>query len=94
MHCWIGVADEEGRRIVRLAGRFCEDQVPDLLETCGNSAAVTLDLTDLVYVDDVGLDALQRMRMRGARLVGAPRYIQLKLDSTARMRPASRSSNG
>ena len=40
-----------------------------------------LDLTELVSADAAGIDALQRIRDKGAQLVGVPGYIQLKLDS-------------
>ena len=45
--------------------------------------ALELDLTDLVSADAAGIEALQRIRAQGATLVGAPGYIQLKLDSAA-----------
>ena len=45
---------------------------------------VELDLTELVSVDAAGIEALQRIREAGARLVGATGYIQLKLDSPVR----------
>lgn len=79
--CWIGVVQESDRRIVRLAGRLGEAQVPDLLEVCA-APAVQLDLSDLVSADAAGMDALRRMRARGASLVSVPGYIQMKLQSS------------
>ena len=84
MECWIGVVQEGDRRVVRLAGRLSLAQVPELLKACGEHRPVELDLAELVSVDPVGIDALQRMRGAGVRLVGATGYIQLKLDSTLR----------
>ncbi len=81
MDCWIGVADEGDRRLVRLAGRLSSAQVPELLEACANTVPLQVDLTDLVSVDVSGVEALQRLRNQGATLVGAPGYLQLKLDS-------------
>ena len=81
--CWIGVVQEADRRIVRLAGRLGVAQVPELLRACGAPDHLQLDLTDLVSADVAGLEALQRARARGARLVGVPGYIQLKLDTPA-----------
>lgn len=81
--CWIGVEQETDRRIVRLAGRLGVAQVPELLRACGAPGNLQLDLTDLVSADVAGLEALQRARARGARLVGVPGYIQLKLDTPA-----------
>jgi hypothetical protein len=81
--CWIGVAQETDRRLVRLAGRLSALQVPDLLEVCVDVLPLELDLGDLVSADPAGIEALQRLRARGATLVGAPGYLQLKLDSPA-----------
>jgi hypothetical protein len=75
------VVQEVDRRVVRLAGRLCAAQVPELLRACGEGGALQLDLTDLVSADVAGVEALQRVRANGANLVGAPGYIQLKLDS-------------
>jgi hypothetical protein len=85
--CWIGIAQEDQRRIVRLAGRLGEAQVPELLEACADSAALQLDLTDLVSADAAGFEALHRVRARGAVFVGVPGYIQLKLDSRVQGSP-------
>jgi hypothetical protein len=79
--CWIGVIQEKDQRVVRLAGRLAEAQVPELLQACAGSGVLQLDLTDLVSADAAGLEALQRVRTRGAVFVGVPGYIQLKLDS-------------
>lgn len=79
--CWIGVVQEMDRRVVRLAGRLCVAQVPELLRACAEGGPLQLDLTDLVSADMAGVEALQRVRARGASLVGVPGYIQLKLDS-------------
>jgi hypothetical protein len=79
--CWIGVVQETDRRLVRLAGQLSSAQVPELLEACAEVLPIELDLTDLVSADAPGIEALQRLRARGASLVGAPGYIQLKLDS-------------
>lgn len=81
MDCWIGVVDQGGRRVVRLAGRLTAMQGPELLEACAYAGQLELDLNDLVSTDAAGVDVLQRLRRRGATLVGTPGYIQLKLDS-------------
>jgi hypothetical protein len=73
---------QTGRRIVRVAGRLSIAQVPELLAACAPEGPLALDLSDVVSVDVAGIEALQRVRAGGATLVGAPGYIQLKLDST------------
>jgi hypothetical protein len=82
--CWIGVVTEADRRVVRLAGRLSVAQVPELLMACSEGGPVELDLTDLVSADAAGIEALRRVRRKGATFVGTPGYIQLKLDSGAR----------
>lgn len=82
MDCRIEVVDEGRHRLVRLAGRLAEAQVPELLETCGQKALrIQLHLGDLISVDTVGLYALQRLRQAGAELLEVPSYIMLKLDA-------------
>jgi ABC-type transporter Mla MlaB component len=90
VECWIGVGQEGDRRIVRLAGRFAEAQVPELMQVCAAGGPVCLDLTELVSTDAAGLEALCRVREQGAMLTGAPTYIQLRLDSIARKSRPSR----
>ena len=90
MECWIGVVDESDRRIVRLAGRLAEAQVPELLMACGGAGPLELDLSDLLSADAAGLEALQRVQARGATLVGVPGYIQLQLASPSRTRARGR----
>ena len=83
MDCWIGVAQEGNRRVVRLAGRLCDVQVPELRRACEGSGPLVLDLTDLLAVDATGIEAIRGIRRAGAALVGANGYIQLKLESAA-----------
>jgi len=81
--CRIQVTDEEGLRVVTIAGRLMNDHVPGLLTACGQAPALRLDLTDVLSVDPIAAEALRRIRDGGALLTGVPTYIQLKLDSVA-----------
>lgn len=84
MDCRIQVGQEGDLRIVQVAGRLEDAQVPDLLAACyGAAGAVEVDLTDVVSVNPIAVEALRRVRNAGARLVGVPKYIQLKLDMLA-----------
>jgi hypothetical protein len=80
VECWIGITTEGERRIVRVAGRLSVAHVPEMLEACTNHVPLAIDLTDLVSADLAGIEALQRLRSNGASILGAPGYIQLKLD--------------
>jgi anti-anti-sigma regulatory factor len=87
VQCRIDVRDENDGRVVQLAGRLAEAQVPALLEACGGAhAPPVLELSELVSADAVGIDALLRVEQMGARLVGVPEYIRLTLDAMARER--------
>ena len=83
MECWIGVATEGNRRMIRVAGRLSVAHVGELLTACAGGDALEIDLSDLVSADLAGIEVLQRVRSKGATLVGTPGYIRLKIDSTA-----------
>ena len=88
VECWIGIVQEEHRRVVHLAGRLGEAQVPELIIACFQPDPVLLDLSDLVSADKAGLDALLRVQAGGATLVSVPGYVHLQLESLSRMRKA------
>lgn len=91
MDCRIQVGQEGDLCIVRVAGRLEDAQVPDLLAACYEAeGAVLVDMTDVVSVDTIAVEALRRVRDAGARLVGVPKYIQLKLDTLAPRRRAGK----
>ena len=81
VECWIGVAREEGQRVVRVAGRLSAAQVPELLRACAEESALKVDLADLLSADAAGIETLQQIRGRGATFCEVPGYIQLQLDS-------------
>jgi hypothetical protein len=81
--CWIGVVHEGDRRVVKLAGRLSAAEVPELLTACGDhDGGLELELSDLVSADAPGIEALQRLQRKGAKLVGVSGYIRLKLDTS------------
>jgi hypothetical protein len=88
VECRIEVVDEPDHRLVRLAGRLADLQVPDLVRVCSESAmALQLHLGYLISVDVVGLETLHRLRERGATFIDVPAYIQLKLDAFSARQP-------
>jgi anti-anti-sigma regulatory factor len=79
--CRIEVVDQRDHRIIRLAGRLTEAQVPALLEACAETALpIRLDLGDLISFDAAGLQALHSLRQDAVELLAVPTYIQLRLD--------------
>lgn len=81
MDCWIGVNQSQDRRVVKLAGRLTFAQVPELFMACHEISHLELELSDLVFADAAGIEAIQRLRDSGANLVGVPGYIRLKLET-------------
>ena len=81
MDCLITLERASGRSVVHVVGRLTEHQVPDLLEACADAAVspVSVDLTDLVSLDAVGLQALRRVRAEGTSLTNVPRYMESML---------------
>jgi len=85
------IVDQADHRMIRLAGRLAEEQVPELLKAHAASAhLVQLHLGELISVDPVGLEALYRLQRAGAQLLEVPAYIQLKLDSLSSKRTTQR----
>jgi hypothetical protein len=83
--CRIEVRRENHRVAVHLAGHLGEEQVPDLLAACApdpDPPQVVLD--ELLSADAVGVDALLRIELNGAKLVGLPQYLRLELDALTR----------
>jgi hypothetical protein len=91
VECLMEIVDFSDHRLIRLAGRLTEAQVPELLKAhAGGLHLVQLHLGDLISVDTVGLDTLEGLRRGGAQLVEVPAYIQLKLDSLSAKRASRR----
>ena len=87
MVCRIETRRENDRVVVHLAGRLSDGQVPDLLAACaGSGEPPIVELEELVSADSVGIDALLRIEQQGARLVGLPEYLRLKLEMLTRTR--------
>jgi ABC-type transporter Mla MlaB component len=81
--CLIEVEQSTDKSVVSIAGALTQDQVPDLLRACAvpRREKVTLDLTNVVSIDAVGLHALRRMRAEGTHLANVPPYIGMLIDA-------------
>ena len=92
MECRIEVVVGVLGTIIRLAGRLGDAQVPDFIEICTSAERpLRIDLSELVSVDAVGIEALLRVRDTGAVFDGPPEYLRLKIEARARERPRSSS---
>jgi anti-anti-sigma regulatory factor len=86
--CRIEVVRGSAGVVVHLAGRLRHAQVPDLIETCVRAGVpLSVDLSELISADAVGLDALVRIREMGAELAAVPTYLHLKIESLTQERP-------
>ena len=89
VECRIEVVHGVLGTVVHLAGRLGDAQAPDFVETCANAARpLRIELSQLVSVDAVGIEALLRVRDMGAVFDGLPEYLHLKIESMARERPS------
>ncbi len=70
---------------VKLAGRITSHEAADLLSArpWGQSRWI-MDLSDLLSIDEAGLEALLQLRKLGIQLVGAKPYIAMLLDQTTK----------
>ena len=83
--CRVESRRQNDRVVIRLAGRLSQAQVPDLLDACATAGTPPrIELDDLISADAVGIDALSRLELLGAELIGLPQYLRLKLDVLAR----------
>ena len=65
---------------VAVAGQLEHVHVADLNRLCSEAPGpVVVDMSDLLSVDSIAVDALRRLRQKGVTIVGAPRYLQFAL---------------
>ena len=65
---------------IRLAGRLAGDAVDVLMCACVDiEPAVTIDLSEVYYADDAGVQALGELRARGALLQSPRPYLAMLL---------------
>lgn len=67
--------------VVHVSGRLVESFIQQLMDVCepmeGNFA---LDLSNLVFADDAGIDVIRSLREKGADISGASLFIKLLID--------------
>jgi anti-anti-sigma regulatory factor len=80
MVCRIDVAQDRGVTTVHVAGRLAGPTVDDLLRACDDaSGKLRIDLSDLLSVDSLGVEALRRLSEDGAELFGVAQYLRHEL---------------
>jgi hypothetical protein len=81
MDCRIDVMHRAQGRLVRVAGRLTDAQVPDLLKVCDSGESVCLDLSELDSASRVAVETLRRLLRSGVQIEGATRFIQLLIEA-------------
>ena len=77
----IDIRSEGPETVVRIAGRLSVVGVAQLRKACDPiEGAFVLDLSNLLFADDAGIDVIRTLGEKGAELRGASPFVQLLLD--------------
>ena len=67
--------------IVHVSGRLVMSTIMQLTDVCElMEGSFTLDLSELVFVDNAGADVIRGLRGKGADIRGASTFIKLLID--------------
>ena len=79
----IDVNSEGDEAVVYLVGRLSEDATKELIDTCGQiKQGFVLDLSNLVFADDAGVDVIRAISDQAAKVRGASQFIQLLINKS------------
>ena len=85
MEIRIDISSEGSKTIVFIAGRLSGVSVAQLRKACDPiKGAFVVDLSDLLFADDQGIDVIRAIADKGAEVRGVSPFIQLLLDDTPR----------
>ena len=77
------VSEDSDQVCLKVEGRVIGDWVSELDRTCGSclsqSRHITLDLSDVTYIDRQGVETLKRILGENVRLTGATLLVQALL---------------
>ena len=77
----IDVKTEGDEVVVYLAGRLSEDAIKELIDTCDHiKGGFVLDLSNLLFADDAGIDVIRAMSDQEIKIRGASQFIQLLIN--------------
>ena len=75
------ITSDEREAIVCLSGRLTEGEAFQLKKACNSiGKRFSLDLSDLLFADDTGINLLQELKKNGAEHRGTSPFIQMLLD--------------
>jgi len=79
----IDITSEGPETVVRIAGRLSGVAVAQLGKACDPiEGAFVLDLSNLLFADDAGIDVIRTLDEKGAEVRGASPFVQLLLYGT------------
>lgn len=77
------VSEDSDQVCLKVEGRVIGDWVSELDRTCGSclsqSRLITLDMSDVTYIDRQGVETLKRILGENVRLTGATLLVQALL---------------
>ena len=85
MNIRIDFISDRSKTVVCIAGRLSGTAVAQLKKACDPIEDLfALDLSNLLFVDDEGISAIQTIVDKGAQVQGASPFVQLLLDDMPR----------
>jgi len=81
MEIRIDITSEGPKTVVHITGRLTGIAVAQLRTTCDPiEGAFVLDLSNLLFADDAGIDTIRTIGKKGAKVCGASPFVQLLID--------------
>ena len=81
--------------VVSIAGRLCNTAVAQFKKTCNPiEASFVFDLSNLMFADLEGINAIRAIVEKGAQVRGASPFVQLLLDTASRKKPGGEKLKG
>ena len=78
------IAGDSAYPVLVLSGRLVGNHIPKIKKICDHylemGKSVTIDLSDVNFIDPAGLRTLQELRCRGVDLVNCSFYISTEID--------------
>ncbi len=80
MEIRIDITSEGPETVIHIAGRLSGTSVAQLIKACDPiEGAFVIDLSNLLFADDAGIDTIRTLDDTGADVHGASPFIQLLL---------------
>jgi anti-anti-sigma regulatory factor len=78
----IDFISDKSETVVRIAGRLSGSAIEQLKKVCDPiEDPFVIDLSNLLFADDKGIDAIRAIADKGAQVQGASPFVQLLLDN-------------